>query len=331
MTAYKFTSHKHLRDILNNVEKVQQTDINSFSWGHLNEKNLYKQPYSATHGRIWKGSKKKKPVIKDSDLFLIPNPKQKAKSSPKDTKMGDVLFEFSVGTTGSVPAPSPSKAETPPRREKISEFKQDVTVSTAAAERGRSSSASSEKSIYSQLDDGILVEELDNHEMVLKSPRMGPTVYQPKKFKPADDDFDMIRDLTQALDSDGYLTMKHTFLPTFTAGVTKKDQFDRLVKFEDSVLRKQDCREKKVLSGEKAVRHLERRLEEVGQSGQQIRSKIDSFQNANFLISQPNPMMLPLIAIVLETLSVTLINRSISGTNIILTIYFNPFNTSAAI
>ena len=36
--------------------------------------------------------------------------------------------------------------------------------------------------------------------------------------------------------------------------------------------------------------------------GQQIhvRSKIDSFQNANFLISQPNPMMLPLIGIVLE-------------------------------
>ena len=33
-------------------------------------------------------------------------------------------------------------------------------------------------------------------------------------------------------------------------------------------------------------------------AGQQIRSKIDSFQNANFLISQPNPMMLPLIGIV---------------------------------
>ena len=34
--------------------------------------------------------------------------------------------------------------------------------------------------------------------------------------------------------------------------------------------------------------------------GQQIRSQIDSFQNANFLISQPNPMMLPLIEIVSE-------------------------------
>ena len=35
-------------------------------------------------------------------------------------------------------------------------------------------------------------------------------------------------------------------------------------------------------------------------TGQQIWSKIDSFQNVNFLISQPNPMMLPLIGIVSE-------------------------------
>ena len=34
--------------------------------------------------------------------------------------------------------------------------------------------------------------------------------------------------------------------------------------------------------------------------GQRIRSKIDSFQNANFFILQPNPMMLPLIGIVSE-------------------------------
>ena len=35
-------------------------------------------------------------------------------------------------------------------------------------------------------------------------------------------------------------------------------------------------------------------------TGQQIRSKIDSFQNANFLISLQNRMMLPLIGIVSE-------------------------------
>ena len=38
----------------------------------------------------------------------------------------------------------------------------------------------------------------------------------------------------------------------------------------------------------------------IGSPGQQIRSKIDSYQNANFLISQPNHMMLPLIGIVSE-------------------------------
>ena len=37
------------------------------------------------------------------------------------------------------------------------------------------------------------------------------------------------------------------------------------------------------------------------QAGQQIRSKIESFQNAYFFISQPNPMMWPLIGIVSES------------------------------
>ena len=41
-------------------------------------------------------------------------------------------------------------------------------------------------------------------------------------------------------------------------------------------------------------------LKKWGNTGQQIRSKIESFQNANFLISQPNPMMLPLVGIVSE-------------------------------
>ena len=38
----------------------------------------------------------------------------------------------------------------------------------------------------------------------------------------------------------------------------------------------------------------------IENSGQQIRSKIDNFQNANFLISQPTPMVWPLIWIVSE-------------------------------
>jgi len=36
----------------------------------------------------------------------------------------------------------------------------------------------------------------------------------------------------------------------------------------------------------------------MGTAGQQIWSKIDSFQNAEFLVSRPNPVVLPLIGIV---------------------------------
>ena len=45
---------------------------------------------------------------------------------------------------------------------------------------------------------------------------------------------------------------------------------------------------------------FEQRSDPTYVAGQQIRSKIDSFQNAKFFIAQPNPMMLPLIGIVSE-------------------------------
>ena len=49
-----------------------------------------------------------------------------------------------------------------------------------------------------------------------------------------------------------------------------------------------------------APMHVTLNFKFINLSGQQIRSKIDSFQNAYFFISQPNPMMLPLIGIVSE-------------------------------
>ena len=45
---------------------------------------------------------------------------------------------------------------------------------------------------------------------------------------------------------------------------------------------------------------MQRVQESVKRSGQHLRSKIKSFQNANFLISQPNPMVWQLVGIVSE-------------------------------
>lgn len=265
MTAYKFTSHRQLRDVLNNVERVQKTNIDELSWGHLNEKNLYRPPITSKNGRIWKSSKKRKSAVKDSELlagFQFTSPTT-PRTTAQDQQMKDVLYEFSVGTMGSVPVPSPIKTVTPSRPEKVQEYKREAPETVRVADENIEARSASAKSLYSQIDDGILIEELPNNEMMVKSPRLPPSYYMPKKLLPTDDEYDVMTDLTQTLDADGYLTLKHSFLPSFKSGVTKSDQYNKLRNFEDRVLRKQDCREQNVLSGAKAVRHLEQRLEEV--------------------------------------------------------------------
>lgn len=265
MTAYKFTSHRQLRDALNSVEKVQKQNIDEYSWGHLNEKNLFKPPGHLTKGgsgRIWRSSKKRKTVVKDTDLIPGLQTYRQKQEKDKRQEMKDVLYEFSLGTMGSVPMPSPNCTETP-KREKIDSFRRETSNVSKVSDDSQKPRAESGKSLYSELDDGILVEELGNNELMVKSPQLQPSYFPPKRLKPDDPDYDIMADLTQTLDSEGYLTLKHSFLPSFTSGVTKSDQFNKLRQFEDVVLRKQECREMKVLSGVKAVEHLERRLEEV--------------------------------------------------------------------
>lgn len=264
MTAFKFTSHRQLRDALNSVEKVQKRNIDEYSWGHLNEKNLFRPPVhlgQGGNGRIWKSSKKKKKPMKDTDLIPGLQTYKQKQETDKRQDMKDVLYEFSLGTMASVPMPSPNCTETP-KHEKINSFQKETSNVSKASEDSQKSRVDSGKSLYSELDDGILVEELGNNELMVKSPQLQPSYYPPKRFKPGDPNYDIMTDLTQTLDAEGYLTLKHSFLPSFTSGVTKSDQFNKLRQFEDVVLRKQECRETKVLSGVKAVEHLERRLEE---------------------------------------------------------------------
>ena len=264
MTAYKFAAHKHLRSVLDNVEAVQKNDIHDYSWGHLNERNLPSTPArQGMQARIWKSSKHMKPLDlkKEQEVKKFQSPRQRTKGN-KDKRMKDVLYDFSVGTTGSVPVQSNRKARaTPPRRDKIEEFKRETTE--ARTSEPRSVSAGSEKSLYTQLDDGVLVEELKPQEMMVTTPRINPAQFLPKKLLPEDENYDIMDDLTQTLDRDGLLTYRHTFLPSYTTGVTKSDQYYKMKQFESSVLRKQDTQEQNVLSGIKAVEHLEKRLNEV--------------------------------------------------------------------
>ena len=263
MTAYKFAAHKNLRSVLDNVETVQKNDIHDYSWGHLNERNLPTVKAAGLQTRIWQSSKHMRPLELKKDKEegkKSPSPRQKSRN--KDKKMRDVLYDFSVGTTGSVPIQGKKAARaTPPRRDKIEEFKRETTE--ARTSEPRSVSAGSAKSLYTQLDDGVLVEELKPQEIMVGTPRIYPAQFLPKKLIPEDENYDIMDDLTQTLDRDGLLTYRHTFLPSYTTGVTKSDQYYKMKQFETSVLRKQDSQEQNVLSGVKAVEHLEKRLNEV--------------------------------------------------------------------
>ncbi|KAL3881281.1 hypothetical protein ACJMK2_027736 [Sinanodonta woodiana] len=258
MTAYKFTSLKQLRGILNNIETVQKQDIYTYAGGHLNEVHLHRPAVASFPSKtIWKSAKnKREKKEKKNEEQIAVQRDSFIHESAKETQMKDVLFDFSVGTTGSVPCASPRKRTTPRRPYK--DFKKDS--------HPKSPSVASVKSLYTQLDDGVLIEELRPQEMMMPSPRLErPNFeeYSGKKVTPSEDEeYDIMEDITRNLEKDGLLTFRHTFLPSHTVGVTKTDQFHKMKQFESTVLRTQDSEEQKVLSGIKAVEHIERRLQE---------------------------------------------------------------------
>ena len=59
------------------------------------------------------------------------------------------------------------------------------------------------------------------------------------------------------------VSLQHDFLSGHLGAVTKKDQFERLKKFESTVIGKQDASERNVMQGEGAVGNLELKLKQV--------------------------------------------------------------------
>lgn len=249
MTAYKFTSHHQLKDILNNVETVQKKDIQDYAGGHLNENLLYKPPSTWASSKWTAGKDKPMPMVKRSQLV------HESKPNEKEKKMKDILYDFSIGTSGTVPM---NTARTPSKLKKRYSSKSNLTPIT----QERIDSAASEKSLYSQLDDGVLVEELKAEEMMIPMPTTSRTLNSAASKKLHPDEFADKLDLKNSASKDFIMTFKHQFMPTHHIGVTKTDQYYKLRAFEYDVLRKQDSSEQNVLSGQKAVEHLERRLEQ---------------------------------------------------------------------
>lgn len=260
MTAFNFTSRKQPKQLLNDVEGVQKDDIHSYAGGHLNESYLYKPPSSWGSSKWTAGKGKRISLVEKS---TVPNPPVRKSTNTKDTKMKDTLYDFSVGTTGSVPLYNSEINMAPQIRYK--NIKTPVstigTIDDRPESTKRNPSAASKKSVYTELQDGILVEELKAEEIMLPGGSG-----QSKRLPPMEEegeDYDVMEDIQKSLNIDNLYTFRHQFLPTHHIGVTKRDQYRKMKSMESQVIGMEDASEQNVLSAVRAVRHLEKRLEEV--------------------------------------------------------------------
>ncbi|XP_070568822.1 uncharacterized protein C6orf118-like [Ptychodera flava] len=246
---------QRLGQLLDSVLHEHSKDIKAYSSGHLNHNKLYKHPTKASHV-TWESAKKSVPVMNQPSK--IPKP-------PKDTQtvnnMTSAMYNFSMGTSGSLPlppvesrtkrqgspsprstgSPSPLTAPPPPPSPRLMKRAQEDMKDL------RASSSLSYKS------DNIYIEELNLPEVMLPALGMRTQPKSVKKVEPGP--------LSQ--DSKSHAFQKQRFFQTHLGEVTKKDQYNKFQDFENHVLRKPDANEQNVLTGKKAVEHLEQKLQQL--------------------------------------------------------------------
>lgn len=255
--AYKFLKSRQLKQLLNGAEDKQKKDISEYSGGHLNESVLL-QHYAASTRKPWETARLPESMVQRSAVTERQAPDQRP-------SMEQALFEFSMGTTGVVPPKKDAKRRPSPLKKykflkEQKEKRSSVEVDSPSAH-----------SLYSELQDGILIEELPVQELMLKTPRQKTQTESAAKPEVSGTNF--VSEDTMFSTQTSFLTQQprhlhhdlpfhYNILPMHSVGVTRADQYRKMKSFETNMLRKKDASEQKVLSGVKAVEHHERKLQQ---------------------------------------------------------------------
>ncbi len=250
------SGNQSLSNLLDGLVLAQRQDIHAFSAGHLNESNLRK-PKAATDSKSWKSAKK--PVEKMVPKVAVPRA-----GITCNSKMQDALVNFTIGTAGNVVS-SNSKST-----------KKKVLKPVAEREKGNMKlrkikvlkSKDNEQSAGTE--DGIFVEELVLPETMPITPRTISTVPPSSESRgkrsgelPHTSDTSRASSVSGKKDLCLDILFRHEFVPAHQQTVTKRDQLHKLREFEEKVLRKDEAQEQDVMSGTKAVDHLEMKLKAV--------------------------------------------------------------------
>ena len=220
-------SARSLHQLLDSVLALQRQDIHAFSGGHLNESNLYKpDTVKAIHTGRWKSSQPRKlPPV--SHLVQAEGHHRDQLVTMTQDQMKGILKEFSVDTPLRVPQPPPVK------RDAVSE----APVKVGHPQRHTEGDIGP----YQWMDDGILVEEMQVSDLAV--PTLTPR--------------------TRCALQQEHGERQQQFLPSYLEGITKKDQFRLMKRFEREVLGLEDTKVQNVFAGHAAVEQAETHLETV--------------------------------------------------------------------
>lgn len=232
---------RRLHDVVEGLFREQKRDIYLYTRGHLNHDHLWKPPDKASH-TAWESSGKEVPVLLEPSK--IPTHRKHVQG---DKQIIDAMCNFSVGTSGSVYVQQKQTQGHKPNSSKPWKGESQSPTGDESKDRLPASDLHPQRPNTQEgyISDNAYIEELRLPELMLPvASKKSPRRKSPKEGK--------------RRGSGGLET--HQFVPSHLAGITKKDQYQQFKFFQDEVLRKGDVMEKNVLSGKKAVEHLEEKL-----------------------------------------------------------------------
>ncbi|XP_051867887.1 uncharacterized protein C6orf118-like isoform X2 [Pristis pectinata] len=205
---------KTLRQLLHGFERAQKADILAYSFGHLNHRNLYKVSEQHEGSALWQGAKK-------STLKKEKNASKQQSSEIKAKKMTNAMVDFGQVTTVLPILPAANFPDDLDQNAvRVFQYMPDKTSRTCSA---------TTEAKEQTLQDHFIKEELDLTALMLMKPQQ--------------------QNCAQPHSSHG----QSQFVECYLAGVTKEDQFRKLLEFEKRILMKQDLLDRDIMSGYKAV------------------------------------------------------------------------------
>uniref|UniRef100_A0A8C6XUG1 Chromosome 6 open reading frame 118 n=1 Tax=Naja naja TaxID=35670 RepID=A0A8C6XUG1_NAJNA len=212
----------HLSELLDNVEKAHKSEIRLYVSGHLNHNKLFKPTKSAKYN-YWKSAKKATLLSAKKDALGGPQEMLEKFSSSKDVPPVPIRAK-SASPLGYRSPVHPARFRAPV----------SMSLNTAAFKLQKKEAPEKPEDEAGTFQKQLIREELDIPEMKLlkfrrlKNSRLCVT----KEF-----------------------TDEYRFLPSYLAGVTKKDQYNKFMQVQKEYIAKQDLLENDFIGSKSTERH----------------------------------------------------------------------------